>query len=166
MSADWAEDVGNDDDPEPDFDDWDDDYREPDPEDYETARDYEEYAEHCETVHGGGECDCRPSLRERLAREAADAARRIGNARARLAVAMRGIYTVRVGRAEITLRLNADRKCGACGGRGWGYSLVSGRPDDRPPGYNGVSLCPCVSATGSLADSRRYLRERRDEPPF
>jgi hypothetical protein len=79
---------------------------------------------------------------------------------------MRGIYTVRLGRAEITLRLNADRECGACGGKGWMYTLSGAETDPIPPGYNGASLCPCGSATGALADSRRYLRERRDEPPF
>ena len=72
---DWRED--EDDDQEPD-DDWydDDDLIGPDrdPEDYEIAREYEEYAEHCDTVHGGRECDCRPPLAERLARRARDAA--------------------------------------------------------------------------------------------
>jgi hypothetical protein len=149
-----------------DWRDYDDDYREPDPEDAEIARAYEEEAEHRETVHGGGECTCRPSLRARLAWRAADAARRIRNARAGLAMAMRGVYTVRLGRAEFTLRLNADRACGACGGDGWRYSLIPGRPDRRPPGYNDVGLCGCGSAIGKLADSRRYLRSTRNEPPF
>jgi len=48
-------------------DDWfDDDDREPDEPDWG----YEEwragYEEHCEQKHGGGDCDCRPPLRERL----------------------------------------------------------------------------------------------------
>lgn len=52
---------------DPDDDWYDDDYdREPDPEDAEIARSYEEYYEHCEKAHGGGECRCRPSLRARL----------------------------------------------------------------------------------------------------
>lgn len=155
------------DDQDPD-DDWydDDDQPERDPEDYEIARAYEEEAEHCEQVHGGGECDCRPSLRDRLAGRASDAAWRAANARDRLAKAMRGIYTVRLGRAELTLRLNADRACGACGGQGWAYSLDRSRPDDRPPGYNGVGLCGCGSAIGKLAGTRRYLRSTLREPPF
>lgn len=64
------------DDPDDDWDD-DDDYREPDPEDYEIAKAYEEYAEHCEEKHGGGECDCRPPLRARLAASLRRAGRRI-----------------------------------------------------------------------------------------
>jgi hypothetical protein len=74
-AGDWDEDWDEDQEPEPD-DDWydDDDRPEPDPEDYEIAKAYEEYAEHCDTVHNGGECDCRPSLGERLARRARDAA--------------------------------------------------------------------------------------------
>lgn len=151
---------------EPDFDDDRDDDYEPDPEDYETAKAYYEEAEHSDTVHGGGECDCRPSVRDRLRQLAGDVARQAGNARARLSIAMRGIYTVRIGRAEITLRLNADRTCGACGGKGWAYSLDRSRQDDRPPGYNGVDLCGCGSAIGKLADTRRYLRSTWGEPPF
>jgi hypothetical protein len=148
--------------------DWrdDDDYREPDPEDADIARSYEEYYEHRDQVHGGGECDCRPSARDRLAWLAGDARRQLGNARARLAIAMRGVYTIRLGRAELTLRLNADRLCGACGGRGWFYTLSSAEANPIPPGYNGASLCGCGSATSSLAESRRNLRRTRDEPPF
>ncbi len=156
---DWDED-------EPDYDDDPCGGYEPDPEDAETARAYHEEAEHRDTVHGGGECDCRPSLRDRLTWLVGDTARRAGNARARLAIAMRGIYTVRAGRAEVTLRLNADRACGACGGRGWQYSLDRSRQDDRPPGYNGVGLCGCGSAIAQLASTRRYLRSAWDEPPF
>lgn len=173
MSA--ADDWGEDDDPyepddsdglyEPDFDNDQDDY-EPDPEDAEIACAYEEEAEHRETVHGGGECTCLPSLRDRLAWRAEDTARRIGDARAHLAMAARGTYTVRIGRAEFTLRLNADRTCGACGGEGWRYSLIPGRPDLRPPGYNDVGLCGCGSAIGKLAGTRRFLRGARNDPPF
>jgi hypothetical protein len=71
-AGDWDEDDGQ----EPD-DDWDDDPQdgyEPDPEDADIARAYEEYWDHRDMVHGGGECDCRPSLAERLARRARDAA--------------------------------------------------------------------------------------------
>jgi hypothetical protein len=147
---------------ESDYDDDPQDDYEPDPEDGDIARSYEEYYEHCDKVHGGGECDCRPSLRDRLA----EAMRRAGNARIRIAIAIRGIYTVRIGRAEVTLRLNADRACGACDGKGWAYSLDRSRQDDRPPGYNGVGLCGCGSAIGKLAESRRYVRSTRGEPPF
>jgi hypothetical protein len=149
-----------------DYDDDPDDYPEPDGGDYEIARAYEEEAEHRELVHGGGECDCRPSLRDRLAWEAADAARRFSNAGARMAIAMRGVHTIRLGRAEFTLRLNADRACGACGGRGWFYTLSSAERDPIPPGYNGASLCGCGSAIASLAQSRRYVRGFDREPPF
>jgi hypothetical protein len=57
------------DDYEPDYDDWDDrddDSYEPDPSDYEEQRAQEEYAEHCDERHGGGECDCRPPWHHRL----------------------------------------------------------------------------------------------------
>jgi hypothetical protein len=172
VSADeWAEEAGNPmfDGPgqEPDHDDWDDDdYREPDPEDADIARAYEDDAEHRETVHGGGECNCRASLRDRLGWRARDTARQIGNARARLAIAMRGVHTVRIGRAEFTLRLNADRTCGACGGKGWFWTMSAAEPDPIPPGYNGAALCPCGSAIASLAESRRYVRGFDREPPF
>lgn len=46
----------------------DDDWDEPDPEDAEIARSYEEYYEHCEQVHGGEHCNCRTPLRDRLKR--------------------------------------------------------------------------------------------------
>jgi hypothetical protein len=144
---------------EPDYDDDLSDGYEPDPEDSAIEQAHYEEAEHREQVHGGRPCDCRPSLRDRLTWLA-------GNARARLAMAMRGIYTVRVGRAEFTLRLDAGRTCGACGGRGWAYSLDRSRTDDRPAGYNGVGLCGCGSAIASLADTRRYLRSALRESPF
>jgi hypothetical protein len=79
---------------------------------------------------------------------------------------MRGVYTLRLGRAEVTVRLNAARKCGACGGEGWFYTLDRSRDDDRPPGYNGAALCGCGSSATRLAESRRHLRRMRDEPPF
>jgi hypothetical protein len=64
----WESDWG-DDDTEDRYDD-EDGYREvddwePDPEDAEIARSYEEYYEHCDAKHGGGQCDCRPGLVER-----------------------------------------------------------------------------------------------------
>jgi hypothetical protein len=151
-----------------DYDDDPDDYPEPGGDDYEIARAYEEEAEHRETVHGGGECVCRPSLRDRLAWQAAATARRIGSvrARARAAIAMRGVHTIRLGRAEFTLRLNAGRTCGACGGKGWFYTMTPKPSDPIPPGYNGASLCGCGWAIGKLADSRRDLRRTDKQPPF
>ena len=77
-----AEDFDDDED-DGDWRDYDDDYREPDPEDADIARAYEEHYEHLDTVHGGGECDCRPSLAERLARRARDAASWLRGARSR-----------------------------------------------------------------------------------
>lgn len=152
---------------EPDGD-WDDrdDYREPDPEDYEIARAYEEYYEHMEKVHGGHQCDCRPTRRERLAWRLRDAGRWLSGLRYRVRNAVRSPWTIRCCGAEVTIRLRAGRQCGACGGQGWAYSLVPGREDLRPPGYNGVSLCGCGSAIAALADSRRYLRRTRTDPPF
>jgi hypothetical protein len=155
-----------DDEDDGDWRDYDDDWREPDPEDADIARAYEDDAEHRETVHSGGECDCRASLRDRLGWRARDAARRAGNARARLAVAMRGVYTIRLGRAEFTLRLNANRTCGAYGGKGWFWTMSAAERDPIPPGYNGAGLCGCGPAIASLAESRRYVRGFDREPPF
>jgi hypothetical protein len=162
-AGDWDEYDGQ----EPD-DDWydDDDRPEPDPEDYEIAREYEEYAEHCDTVHNGGECDCRPSLAGRLARRAQDAARRLRGIGYRLTAATREPRTLHIGPAEITARLRADRSCGACGGRGWFYTMTPKPEHPIPPGYNGAALCGCGSAIGKLAETRRYLRRTNDEPPF
>ena len=155
----------SDDQDEQDFDD--DPYdREPDPEDAEIAQAYEEEAEHRDQAHGGGECDCRPSTVERLAHLVRDTARRVLNARARLTIAAQGPLTVRLGRAEVTLRLNADRACGACGGQGWRYSFSQWKPDLRPQGYNGVGLCGCGAAIGRLADARHEERLARTKPPF
>lgn len=165
LDDDWRED--DDEDREPD-DDWydDDDYREPDPEDGDIARAYEEHYEHLDTVHGGGECDCRPSLADRLSRRAEDAAYWLRGIRNRMAAATRRPCTLRLGPAEITVRLSAGRACGACGGRGWSYGLDRSRPDERPPGYNTVSLCGCGAAIGQLAETRRYLRSTDKAPPF
>lgn len=149
-----------------DWRDYNDDDREPDPEDYAIAREYEDYAEHCETVHGGGECTCRPSLAARASQAVRGISNRLRSPWWRLKAATRHPWTLRIGPAEVTLRLHANRTCGACGGKGWGYSLIPGKADDRPPGYNGTSLCGCGSATARLADTRRYLRQHRDEPPF
>lgn len=144
----------------------DDDYREPDPEDGDIARSYEEYAEHCDTVHGGGECDCRPSLRDRLADLTRRVANRLWALRWWLTSAARQPCTLRFGPAEITVRFRPGRQCGACAGRGWFYTLNRSRPDDRPPGYNGAALCGCGSAISQLAVSRRRERQARNEPPF
>jgi len=56
---------------EPDEDDWygRDDYREPDPEDYEIAK---AEHEHSETVHGGRPCDCPVPTEEEIAAQWAE----------------------------------------------------------------------------------------------
>jgi hypothetical protein len=158
----------DDEDQEPD-DDWYDDPRddyEPDPEDGDIARAYEEHYEHLDAVHGGGECDCRPSLAERLARRAQDAARWLRGIGYRLTAATWEPRTLRIGPAEVTVRLRADRGCGACQGRGWFYTM-SGKPEfPVPAGYNGAALCGCGSAIGKLAETRRKMRQYSDEPPF
>lgn len=164
--ADWDEDDYDDGyDPDDDWYDDRDDYREPDPEDAETARAYEELYEHEERAHGGGPCTCRPSLWARSWHLRQRAAGFVPGLWYRLRHALRQPWTIRVPGAEITVRLR-PRSCGACGGRGWNYSLIPGRPDDRPPGYNGVGLCGCGAAIGKLAESRRELRKGRNEPPF
>lgn len=79
---------------EDDFDDWDEDGydpdddwydedydREPDPEDWEIARSYEELYEHEEKVHGGQECNCKAPLRERVREAAGNLRRRIRHLR-------------------------------------------------------------------------------------
>jgi hypothetical protein len=161
-------DGGEDGDQEPD-DDWYDDPRddyEPDPEDGDIARAYEEHFEHLDTVHNGGECDCRPSLAERLARRARDASNWLHGIRCRVTVATWRPCTLRVGTVEVTVRLRADRGCGACSGRGWFYTLGTKPDHPIPPGHDGAALCGCGSAIGKLAETRRYLRSARDEPPF
>ena len=144
-----------------------DDYREPDPEDADIARAYEEHYEHLDAVHGGGECDCRPSLAARVS-QAARGAVYWAASRTWWPVkrASRHPWTLRAGPVELTLRLRADRRCGACGGRGWNYSLTPTPEHPIPPGYNGAALCGCGSAIGKLAETRRYLRSTDKEPPF
>ena len=164
-AGDWDEYDGQ----EPD-DDWydDDDLIGPerDPEDADIERAYEEHYEHLDAVHGGGDCDCRPSLRERLAWRARAAVNWLAGVRIRMTAATRRPCTLRIGPAEITLRLRADRTCGACGGKGWFYTLDRSRADDRPPGCNGAALCGCGSAIGKLAETRREMRSADREPPF
>lgn len=168
---DWYYDRNDDDGYDPDDDWYDDrdDYREPDPEDYEIARAYGEHAEHCEKVHGGGDCDCRPSVFRRLAWRVQRAAGRLVTAWWRARYAVDNPWTLRAGPAEITIRLNRHRSC-ACGGRGWFYHKTGIDPMPMPEGYDGVSLCPCGSVIGQLADSRRVVRKTarhdRNEPPF
>lgn len=157
---------------EPD-DDWyydrNDDY-EPDPEDAESARWLAEMDEHFEQVHGGsGVCDCRPPLRNRVKWRIQAAGRRLVTAWWRARCALDNPWTLRAGPAEITIRPNRHRSC-ACGGRGWFYHKTGIDPMPMPEGYDGVSLCPCGSAIGQLADSRRAVRKtarrERGEPPF
>jgi hypothetical protein len=170
---DWDEDDepdgpdGPDDQDEPD-DDYD-DHRgswEPDPEDGAIAEAYYLEAEHRDEVHGGGPCDCLPSPAERISRLASSAVSRLWGIRNRLAAATCQPWTLRAGPAEVTVRLNAGRRCGACGGQGWRYSLIPGRPDLMPPGFNDVGLCGCGAAISQLAGARREMRRTRDEPPF
>lgn len=159
----------DDDDYDDQDDDWyddDDDYREPDPEDAEIARSYAEMAEHEEMAHGGHQCDCPPSLLERLSWRMRDARRWLADLRYRVRNAARQPWTVCLPGAEVTVRLRPSRDCGACGGQGWAYGLDPGKPDLRPPGYNTVSLCGCGTAIGKLADSRRAVRRMRNDPPF
>jgi len=65
--------------PDDDPDDWY-DGRDEDPEPDEADYEYDAWRaaleEHCEQVHGGADCDCRPPLRERL-RDAWQRARRL-----------------------------------------------------------------------------------------
>jgi hypothetical protein len=163
-AQDWDEDDGQ----EPD-DDWDDDDPtgpERDPEDYEISREYDEYYAHRAVVHDGGECTCLPSLAEVLARRGQQAVNWLRGVRNRLTVATRTPCTVRIGPAEITVRLRADRGCGACQGRGWFYTMTPKPEFPVPAGYNGAALCGCGSAIGKLAEARRYLRRTDKEPPF
>jgi hypothetical protein len=163
---DHADDWREDDDQEPDDDWYDDDPPERDPEDGDIARAYEEHYEHLDAVHGGGECDCRPSLAARASQALRGAGYWLAGPWWRLKAAMRHPWTLRAGPAEITLRLRADHRCGACGGRGWNYSLTPKPEHPIPPGYNGAALCGCGSVIGKLAETRRYLRSTRNDPPF
>jgi hypothetical protein len=158
----------DDDQEEDDYDDWgdDDDYPEPDGADSEIARSYEEYDEHCDTVHGGGHCDCRPSARQLIAQRAAGAARWLHGIKVQVTVATWGPHTLRIGPAELTVRARADRGCGACQGRGFLYTLTPKPEHPIPPGHNGAALCGCGSATAQLAATRRWLRRELMKPPF
>lgn len=152
-----------------DPDDWDDEYydREPDPEDWEIARSYEEDWEHREKKHGGGECDCRPPLRPRLWRLRLRVTGWFAGIYWRVRYSARQPWTLRLGPAEVTVRLQANRSCGACADRGWFYSRGTVNPVPMPPGYDGVSLCGCGTAIAKLAGSRRAVRAMRKEgPPF
>lgn len=154
----------------PDADDYDepDDYyddepwREPDPEDHEIAKAYEEHYEHCERVHGGGECDCRPS---RLTQAWQGTVRRASGLRRQAQAFVGQMHTVRIGPLELTARFRPPHRCGACGGRGWFYTKGAA-PEPMPEGYNGAALCGCGSAITRLTESRRYIRKMRKEPPF
>jgi hypothetical protein len=92
--------------------------------------------------------------------------------RARLAARWRYLtarpVTLRLGRLEFTLRWR--HPCDACASRGWSYSKGSLNPVPMPEGYDGVSLCGCGNAIGSLAASRAYVRgfdhRMRKEGPF
>lgn len=159
----WADD--HDDEP---YDDWydDDDPQsgyEPDPEDAEIEREYAEYYDHCDKVHGGEHCDCRPSRLARLVAAWRDGVRRAGNRWWKVRSFTRQMHTVRVGPVELTVRFRPPVNCGACGGRGWFYTVGTVDPMPMPAGHDGTSLCGCGSAIARLADSRRYVREA---PPF
>jgi hypothetical protein len=152
-------------------DDWYDDERdgivdyEPDGEDYEIARSYAEHYEHCERRHGGGECNCRPSL---LLLAYGAVARKLQSAwwQARsLPWRLREPRTVRIGPAEITLRFK-PRDCMACRGKGWFYTKTGIDPDPMPEGYDGVGLCGCGASITRLAEDRRIVRQAQKEPPF
>lgn len=157
---------------EDDPDDWDyrdDDHPEHDPEDWEQAKAYAEYAEHCEAKHGGGECDCRPSRILAARTMLGDATRRaVWSIQRAWFAAVRRPHFLRLGRLEFSVRFR--RPCGACSSRGWNHSKGGLNSHPAPPGYDGVGLCPCGSAIGSLADSAAYLRadrrRSRTEPPF
>jgi hypothetical protein len=151
---------------EPDYDDDPGGSWEPDPEDAEIAKAYEEHAEHCERVHDGGECNCRPSLAERASQLANSVVCRLWGIRNNLTAAARRPCTLRAGPAEVTIRLRADRGCDACSGRGWFYTMTPNPEFPVPEGYNGAALCGCGSAIGKLAETRRAMRHARDEPPF
>jgi hypothetical protein len=64
------------DDPDDYYDD-DDTWYGPDEADWEHARWLEEYGQHCDEKHGGGECTCKPPLRSRLRWRLADLGRRV-----------------------------------------------------------------------------------------
>lgn len=165
MTDGWLETDFGDDDDVPD-DDWYDDEpddREPDPEDHMIAQAYEEYYGHCEKVHGGGECTCRPSP---LAVAWHAASRRAFNAWYGARRFAREMHTVRLGSLELTVRCRPSASCCACQGRGWFYTKTSVDVMPMPEGYNGTALCGCGSAVARLAESRRFVRRTANEPPF
>jgi hypothetical protein len=160
---DWRDE--DDEDQEPDDDDRDDYGHEPDEPEWDSI-DSAEYWNHRDEAHGGEECDCGSLLRERLTARASSAYRRLTDPWRRLNSATRHPWTLRAGPVELTLRLRADRRCGACGGRGWNYSLTAKPEHPVPPGYNGAALCGCGSAIGKIAETRRCLRRTDNLPPF
>lgn len=146
---------------------WDDLDDEPDPEDAEIARAYEEDWEHRDKKHGGAECDCRPSPWARSWRLRHRVTGWFAGSYWRVRYSARQPWTLRLGPAEVTVRLQANRSCGACADRGWFYSKGTVNPLPMPPGYDGVSLCGCGTAIAKLAGSRRAVRAMRKEgPPF
>ena len=56
---------------------YDDDHYEPDEADYAYERMLRDYEEHCDTAHGGNECDCRAPLGERVRERFRSARRRV-----------------------------------------------------------------------------------------
>lgn len=78
--------------------------------------------------------------------------------------------TLRLGRIEITLRRRSADPCSACTGRGWFYTKGTLNPLPPPPGYDGVALCGCGTATDQINDTRRELRQElrrlQTQPPF
>lgn len=66
-----------------DPDDFYDDHYEPDEADYAYERMRADYDEHCDTAHGGNECDCRAPLIERVRERFRSARRRVVRRRGR-----------------------------------------------------------------------------------
>lgn len=77
---------------------------------------------------------------------------------------------LRLGPTEITIRMRRSSPCGACVGRGWFYTKGALNPVPPPPGYDGVALCGCGTATDRINDTRRQFRRAhrrgRRQPPF
>jgi hypothetical protein len=77
---------------------------------------------------------------------------------------------LRLGRLELTIRVRPSKPCGACSGDGWFYTKGTSTPVPPPPGYDGVALCGCGTATDRVNDTRRELRRARrrarTEAPF
>lgn len=149
-----------------DYDCYDDDPYEPEPEgDWEQAEAYYRLAEHEEKVHMGQPCDCHPSALSLLGYRLRTIAGWFPGVYWKARYASRQPWTLRLGPVEVTVRPQAGRSCGACSGRGWFYSIGTVSPVP-PPGCSGVSLCGCGSAIRKLADSRRAVRRMRKEVPF